>query len=279
LLLQHLGMVKNYNSSAPSNSKIDYSKKAYKAAIDELVRSTEVRIGDLDAKVFQLLEQLQQRERAIEGVTYLSQSLSGIERARIFNWRAYVYTLLRKFDEAAYEELKTAEDASKPTRPPSSPKGKQLGKPDFNVAAPEFVPGVYWSGRLIGITPKADFGPGVMYSFHMPPPEVVATPPPKASTAGNLDTDSSEKAPQEGNSPSHRLCLDEVVSNGLQLPAEPVPSLGSQGHAAGTCKPCAFLHTKGCANGAECPFCHLCDAEEKKRRKQQRRKDLTARAS
>jgi len=46
-----------------------------------------------------------------------------------------------------------------------------------------------------------------------------------------------------------------------------LPSIGSQVHALGMCKPCAFLHTKGCENGLGCPFCHLCESGEKKRRR------------
>jgi len=58
----------------------------------------------------------------------------------------------------------------------------------------------------------------------------------------------------------------------LPMPSEPapgsaeMPSVGSRGHSIGECKPCAFLHVKGCDNGAMCKFCHLCDAGEKKRR-------------
>lgn len=44
------------------------------------------------------------------------------------------------------------------------------------------------------------------------------------------------------------------------------PTVGSQDHYFGTCRPCAFLFTKGCANGVSCPFCHLCDFGERKRR-------------
>uniref|UniRef100_A0A7S3U2U6 C3H1-type domain-containing protein n=1 Tax=Strombidinopsis acuminata TaxID=141414 RepID=A0A7S3U2U6_9SPIT len=51
------------------------------------------------------------------------------------------------------------------------------------------------------------------------------------------------------------------------LGAGELPSIGSQAHALGQCKPCAFLHTKGCENGASCPFCHLCETGEKKRRR------------
>lgn len=55
-------------------------------------------------------------------------------------------------------------------------------------------------------------------------------------------------------------------------PSEPapgsaeMPSIGSREHASGECKPCAFLHAKGCQNGIVCKFCHLCPAGEKKRR-------------
>lgn len=46
-----------------------------------------------------------------------------------------------------------------------------------------------------------------------------------------------------------------------------LPSVGSQGHAAGQCKPCAFLYTKGCENGVSCQFCHLCEDGERQRRR------------
>jgi len=51
---------------------------------------------------------------------------------------------------------------------------------------------------------------------------------------------------------------------------KPIPSLGSKGHYRRHCKPCAFLYTKGCSNGFECEFCHLCEAGEKKRRSKER---------
>eukprot|EP00930_Biecheleria_cincta_P009203 TRINITY_DN11089_c0_g1_i2.p1 TRINITY_DN11089_c0_g1~~TRINITY_DN11089_c0_g1_i2.p1 ORF type:complete len:335 (-),score=54.53 TRINITY_DN11089_c0_g1_i2:189-1193(-) len=50
-----------------------------------------------------------------------------------------------------------------------------------------------------------------------------------------------------------------------------LPSVGSAGHSAGTCKPCAFLHSKGCTSGQGCQFCHLCGEGEKERRKQMRK--------
>mmetsp|Transcript_8457 Transcript_8457/g.21742 ORF Transcript_8457/g.21742 Transcript_8457/m.21742 type:complete len:571 (-) Transcript_8457:404-2116(-) len=45
-----------------------------------------------------------------------------------------------------------------------------------------------------------------------------------------------------------------------------LPSMGSANHVHGRCKPCAFVHNKGCDNGAFCQFCHLCEPGEKKRR-------------
>jgi hypothetical protein len=49
-----------------------------------------------------------------------------------------------------------------------------------------------------------------------------------------------------------------------------LPSVGSAGHGTGRCKPCAFLHTVGCENGVACPFCHLCEAGEKRNRRKQK---------
>jgi len=48
---------------------------------------------------------------------------------------------------------------------------------------------------------------------------------------------------------------------------EELPSQGSALHSTGGCKPCAFVHTKGCNTGKACNFCHLCDQGSSKRRK------------
>jgi len=57
----------------------------------------------------------------------------------------------------------------------------------------------------------------------------------------------------------------------LELGSPECPTVGSEGHHLGTCRPCAFLYTKGCGNGVLCSFCHLCDAGEKKRRAKDKR--------
>merc|ERR1711877_14792 len=61
--------------------------------------------------------------------------------------------------------------------------------------------------------------------------------------------------------------MSEFGSTGL-------PTVGSAGHLLGTCKPCAFLHTKGCSKGPECEFCHLCDSGERKRRQKEKKEQL-----
>lgn len=55
----------------------------------------------------------------------------------------------------------------------------------------------------------------------------------------------------------------------LESPA--LPSVGSAGHDQRQCKPCAFMHTKGCSSGADCQFCHLCGPGEKQRRQKEKR--------
>mmetsp|Transcript_52003 Transcript_52003/g.111287 ORF Transcript_52003/g.111287 Transcript_52003/m.111287 type:complete len:320 (-) Transcript_52003:196-1155(-) len=55
-----------------------------------------------------------------------------------------------------------------------------------------------------------------------------------------------------------------------------LPSVGSAGHGI-RCKPCAFVHTKGCANGVDCQFCHICEPGEQKRRHKERMENLKKR--
>jgi len=287
------------------------SVKSYTAAVDQLVRKTAVRSADLDPRFYALLEELHRKGRAVEAVRSLAESLEGIDRDRIFNWRAYVYTLLRKFDEAAYQALKG--EASIAAAPQKSQEGLENPAAELNTSAPEFVPGQYWGASFVGATPHAK---GLMTAMPlmepplgilMPPmlmepplgmpgflPSIAETPPPRLMSNGHLNDGSGspklsrrrakkrgkQQSPQVPDSPS--LCkllnLDDddeaaavPAATPPPLPTGPLPSPGSAGHAQGTCKPCAFLHTKGCANGAACQFCHLCDPEEKKRRKREQR--------
>jgi len=51
-----------------------------------------------------------------------------------------------------------------------------------------------------------------------------------------------------------------------------MPTVGSMLHNQRECKPCAFVHSQGCAKGVACKFCHLCSKDERKRRKKDERK-------
>lgn len=74
-------------------------------------------------------------------------------------------------------------------------------------------------------------------------------------------TEASSSLPEPAYVPEH-----SNVSSDPKLNLTEVPNIGSLSHAVGDCKPCAFFITKGCENGSNCKFCHLCDAGEKKRR-------------
>jgi len=61
---------------------------------------------------------------------------------------------------------------------------------------------------------------------------------------------------------------------------QPQLSKGSELHASGNCKPCAwFWRPQGCANGLDCQHCHLCTAAElrvrKKAKKQSKKLAVT----
>jgi hypothetical protein len=55
-----------------------------------------------------------------------------------------------------------------------------------------------------------------------------------------------------------------------------LPSIGSAGHAFGTCKPCEFFHRTHCRAGENCKFCHLCGPGEPKLRKNQKHAAMRA---
>eukprot|EP00931_Biecheleriopsis_adriatica_P111488 TRINITY_DN8587_c0_g1_i2.p1 TRINITY_DN8587_c0_g1~~TRINITY_DN8587_c0_g1_i2.p1 ORF type:complete len:230 (-),score=54.27 TRINITY_DN8587_c0_g1_i2:143-832(-) len=69
-------------------------------------------------------------------------------------------------------------------------------------------------------------------------------------------------------SPDHAV---RATSDKEQSSPSELPSVGSADHERGTCKPCAFLHSKGCVSGSKCQFCHLCDSGEKKKRQKEKR--------
>jgi len=95
-----------------------------------------------------------------------------------------------------------------------------------------------------------------------------------ASTAVSAEEEAALMTPPTGlsddeyadHSATMKICLTDSL--GLW-------SVGSAGHATGTCKPCAFLwkdpKQPGCQNGRECEFCHLCPPGEMKKHKKYKR--------
>jgi len=65
--------------------------------------------------------------------------------------------------------------------------------------------------------------------------------------------------------------LPEQQRQQPKLGSRELPTLGSAGHHIGGCRPCAFMHSSGCAKGINCNHCHLCKPGEKKRRRKQRK--------
>merc|ERR1712014_134442 len=68
------------------------------------------------------------------------------------------------------------------------------------------------------------------------------------------------------------LELASMLKTTPKLEGREVPTVGSAKHHLGECKPCAFFwKSAGCTNGASCVYCHLCDANEKKRRQKEKK--------
>jgi len=99
----------------------------------------------------------------------------------------------------------------------------------------------------------------------------MALPPPPATWAPIVRNEVVGPPPPmfPGEQPAMIVRLAETMSMPA-LGSPDMPTLGSMGHRYGSCKPCAFMHTKGCFSGTDCEFCHLCDKNERKRRQKQK---------
>jgi len=98
-------------------------------------------------------------------------------------------------------------------------------------------------------------------------PQPSTPPPPLASPRWSLPA----SQPTVGVAAPAVLRLADVLRR-PDLGSAELPTVGSEGHHAGRCRPCAFVWKEaGCGNGTECPFCHLCDAGERRRRKKERK--------
>jgi len=89
---------------------------------------------------------------------------------------------------------------------------------------------------------------------------------------GAVDTPGSAKETDVATaSPGSQVLRIAEALPGPETASAELPTRGSAGHRFGACKPCAFFHTKGCGNGFDCPFCHLCKPDEIRRRKKAKR--------
>lgn len=189
-----------------------------------------------------------------------------------------------------------------------SPEGALLpaaGQSSLSSDAAVFVPGLcqhYGEAAAAAGTPSL----GPLSSFVLPPAHLghamqhqattPAPPPPPRPAVPLVLAPALPPAPPLGYAPhtaasdppcapppfsprsAARPCL--VASSPQQLGTPPpacpapaaadLPSAGSYLHGTGACKPCLFMHTRGCENGLRCSFCHMCEPGEKKRRQKER---------
>ena len=138
--------------------------------------------------------------------------------------------------------------------------GPTVGPPILSVgppAHPSTQPSVGTIGPAPVTSPAKTAGRSQFRSYHSTSPSYNLSSPAPVGNLGPVG------AP---------VAREVMIPPTIPAPFEPapgsmeLPSVGSKGHYAGDCRPCAFLHAKGCHNGAMCLFCHLCDRGEKKRR-------------
>jgi len=75
-----------------------------------------------------------------------------------------------------------------------------------------------------------------------------------------------------GQKPHSLLSQNDAMPEAFVLGSAVRPTVGSSYHHLGLCKPCAHAFSnRGCWNGVNCEFCHLCERGELKRRQLERR--------
>lgn len=75
-------------------------------------------------------------------------------------------------------------------------------------------------------------------------------------------------------------CQPRLSRVTLELSTALLPSVGSALHGCGGCTACAwFWKPQGCANGEDCPYCHLCPQGEIRRRRKMKNTALRAKAA
>eukprot|EP00927_Polykrikos_kofoidii_P042651 TRINITY_DN3668_c1_g1_i1.p1 TRINITY_DN3668_c1_g1~~TRINITY_DN3668_c1_g1_i1.p1 ORF type:complete len:202 (+),score=32.05 TRINITY_DN3668_c1_g1_i1:63-668(+) len=156
------------------------ANKPYKQDLEEVCKTTVVRVGDFDQRLVQLLDYHNEGGKAGDACNHLKQALKGLTREHVSNWRAYVYVLVRQFDEKAYKEMKENSE-SRRSRLGSNDKSAKVTKQvktapvvtssfAFNPDAVAFVPG---SPNHTFV--KSDETTAELQSLDMPPAEIQVT--------------------------------------------------------------------------------------------------------
>jgi len=97
-------------------------------------------------------------------------------------------------------------------------------------------------------------------------PNVVVHPSSRASSKDSVASSSDVRSTGTPETDSHSLCSTPVPeTNTGQW------SKGAANHSSGTCTPCAWSwKPRGCVNGSNCEFCHMCGEVEFKAMKRER---------
>jgi len=115
--------------------------------LDDLYKNTAAVPNDFDMKALQLLDAFNTAGRAKAAIAHLKESLHEIPREKIGNWRAYVFVLLRKYDQELYNSMRV--QRGRPAARPPKEGAAKTGYPaketvSLNANAAEFIPGKTW---------------------------------------------------------------------------------------------------------------------------------------
>jgi len=169
---------------------------------------------------------------------------------------------------------------------PSSPFGHIRAPPGLasgGVTVPVATPAAHGRqlpGLLIPPTPPGSLGAAAAVASAAVAMSLAAQRAGRSPMAGRVVGQAAARSPKKTNiSPKKStqvLCLALAIEEqanshaNTASPKTPFPSNTvaehAQHHRAGACRPCAFFHRKGCSNGLQCTFCHICGPGEKKRR-------------
>merc|ERR1712048_399776 len=122
--------------------------------------------------------------------------------------------------------------------------------------------------QFLATIPPPPFAPPVLAATLEP-----TLPPPQWHVPGALSEqpDIAAELPVPPPPSMPLLSIPEEISQPM-LGTPEMPTVGSLNHCTGTCRPCAHAHSRGCKNGVQCNFCHLCPPGELKRRQKARMK-------